>query len=129
MFLSVGVCYENTEKVENFLKDFLEEKNVRPAVRHKLLVALDEIYSNLVQYSDAGFLELSFAMEKEFIYVTFCDDGSPYNPLEQPDPDVELPMQERKIGGLGIYLVKKTMDETAYEYNNGKNVFRIGLRR
>ncbi len=128
-FLSVGVCYENTEKVENFLKDFLEEKNVRPAVRHKLLVALDEIYSNLVQYSDAGFLELSFAMEKEFIYVTFCDDGSPYNPLEQPDPDVELPMQERKIGGLGIYLVKKTMDETAYEYNNGKNVFRIGLRR
>lgn len=128
-FLSVEVCYENTEKVENFVRDFLEQQNIRPAVRHKLLIALDEIYSNLVQYSDAGFLELSLAMKKDIIYVIFCDDGSPYNPLEQSDPDVELPMQEREIGGLGIYLVKKTMDEIEYEYNNGKNVFKIGLRR
>lgn len=128
-FLSVEVCYENTETVESFVKDFLERVTISPVRRHKLLVALDEIYSNLVNHSDAVTLELTLEIKKDRIYVTFCDNGSPYNPLEQPEPDVEIPMEERKIGGLGIFLVKKIMDETAYEYKNGKNVFQIGIRR
>ena len=60
--------------------------------------------------------------------ITFTDSGTPYNPLARPDPDITLSAEERKIGGLGIYIVKKSMDNVNYEYRNGKNVFTIRKR-
>ena len=57
--------------------------------------------------------------------VTFRDYGIPYDPLAKEDPDVTLSAEERKIGGLGIYLVKTTMDKTAYRYEDGQNIFTI----
>ena len=57
--------------------------------------------------------------------ITFMDQGVPYDPLKKPDPDVALPAEEREIGGLGIFLVKKTMDEMTYEYKDAQNVLKI----
>ena len=62
-------------------------------------------------------------MQKEsaILSVTFIDSGMPYNPLQKEDPDITLSVEERQIGGLGIYMVKKTMDEIFYQYKNGQN--------
>lgn len=62
------------------------------------------------------------------IVVTFIDNGVPYDPLEKEDPDVTLNAEQREIGGLGIYMVKKTMDEIDYEYKDGQNILRIKKR-
>ena len=59
------------------------------------------------------------------VEITFIDDGKAYNPLEKTDPDVSLSAEEREIGGLGIYMVKKSMDAIRYQYENGKNILRI----
>ena len=57
--------------------------------------------------------------------IVFKDHGIPYNPLEKADPDVTLPAHKRKIGGLGIFMVKKVMDELSYEYKDGQNIMTI----
>ena len=57
--------------------------------------------------------------------MTFEDEGVYYNPLEKEDPDVSLSVEEREIGGLGIFMVKKSMDKMEYEYTDGKNVLTI----
>jgi anti-sigma regulatory factor (Ser/Thr protein kinase) len=59
------------------------------------------------------------------VLITFIDKGVPYDPLLKKDPDVNAPKEERQIGGLGIYLVKKTMDDVVYEYKNGQNILTI----
>ena len=59
------------------------------------------------------------------VVITFIDNGVPYDPLKKDDPDITLSAEEREIGGLGIYMVKKTMDEISYEYNDGQNILKI----
>ena len=57
--------------------------------------------------------------------ITFIDNGVPYDPLAKSDPDITLSAEEREIGGLGIYMVKKSMDDISYEYKDGKNILKI----
>ena len=59
------------------------------------------------------------------VVITFIDNGIPYDPLAKADPDITLSMEERGVGGLGIYMVKKTMDDISYEYRDGQNILRI----
>ena len=59
------------------------------------------------------------------VIITFIDHGVPYDPLKKDDPDITLSADDREIGGLGIFMVKKTMDEIAYEYKDGQNILRI----
>lgn len=63
--------------------------------------------------------------ELAFVVVTFIDNGIAYDPLARKDPDVTLTTKEREIGGLGVYMVKKSMDEISYEYKDGQNILRI----
>lgn len=60
--------------------------------------------------------------------ITFIDNGVPFDPLKADDPDITLSAQERQIGGLGIYMVKQSMDEISYEYRNGQNILTIKKR-
>ena len=62
------------------------------------------------------------------VSITFIDSGVPFNPLEKPDPDVTLSVEERGIGGLGIFMVKKSMDDVQYSYDNGFNILTIYKR-
>ena len=69
--------------------------------------------------------EIRIAADKDANTLTFIDNGIPYDPLAKPDPDVTLPVVERSIGGLGIYMAKKSMDSVFYEYKDGQNVLRM----
>ena len=93
-------------------------------------LSIDEIFTNIASYAygsgtgDAT-VQLDFDEASRTVSITFVDRGIAYNPLEKPDPDVTLPAEEREIGGLGIYLVKKVMDGLKYKRENGLNILTL----
>jgi anti-sigma regulatory factor (Ser/Thr protein kinase) len=89
-------------------------------------VAAEEIFVNIANYAyPPGETGDVFISVKGDAVLRFEDTGQPYNPLEKADPDLDVPLMEREIGGLGIYLVKNLMDKVEYEHTGGKNVLTI----
>lgn len=125
--ITMEALYENTEKGANFVEEQLPEE-CTPKVFRQLAVAFDEIYSNIVKYSKATKVELRMGILNDMIYLTFSDDGIPYNPLESEEPKLDVPKEERKIGGLGLLVVKRTMDYADYQYKKKRNRFTIGKK-
>ncbi len=126
--VSMATSYENTGKITEFAEKFLTEEDCAPKLVHQMIIALDEIYSNIVKYSCASDIELTCSVAEDMIYLTFSDNGIPYNPIEANEPDITLPMQERPIGGLGLHMVRKMMDYIDYKYEDDRNVFTIGKK-
>ncbi len=108
-------------RVMEAVENFLEAAGAARECRTPILVAADELYSNICKYSGAGETSVFCGMSRTGIKIVFEDDGIPYDPLKQAEPDVTLGVEERKIGGLGIYMVRKSMDKMCYEYADGKN--------
>lgn len=113
-------------EVLEFVDDILEEGKILPQISTKVLIAVDEIFSNICYYSKAEVATVGCKVVNGKVYVIFEDDGIPFNPLEQLDPDIKQDIGERKIGGLGIFLVKKSMDQMEYKFTRGKNQLTIG---
>ena len=125
--ITVEAKIENVDKVTEFVNEVLEEKECPLKVQMQLDVAIDEIFGNIAYYAyGKGSRNATIQIEMEDnppkITLTFIDQGIPYNPLESKDPDITLDIEDREIGGLGIFLVKKTMDELSYEYVDGQNI-------
>lgn len=118
---------ENMEELLAFVEEKLSEKNVAMKTIAKMSIATDEIYSNIRFYSGATRATVECLVQNKTVQLNFIDDGRPYNPLEAEDPDITLSAEERKLGGLGIYMVKKTMDSVVYEYIAGCN--RLSLKK
>ena len=96
-------------------------------------VAIDELFVNIAHYAYApgtgeATVRVGFDEAARLVSLTFIDSGVPYNPLEKEDPDVTLSAEERAVGGLGIFMVKKIMDGMAYERIDGRNVLTIQKR-
>lgn len=113
------------EDVHRFVEEFLKEKNVQRSAATKLFVATDEISTNILQYSGAKTMDVTCNALADRIEISFADDGIPYNPLEREDPDITLSAEERSIGGLGIFMVKKIMDNVEYENRDGRNILTV----
>ncbi len=126
--LTTAPTMESIEKVEQFVSDVLEKNDVPTNARIKLKIAVDEIYSNIVRYSGASRVCVRCLIGETECRLVFSDDGVRYNPLETDDPDITLSAEEREIGGLGIFMVKKTMDSVSYEYKDGENILSIVKR-
>ena len=96
----------------------------------KLLISAEEIFSNIARYAyeEPGNADITVTIEDGMLKVIFEDTGIEYNPLEKDDPDITLSVEERKIGGLGIFIVKKSMDLVRYERKDNKNIFTMGLK-
>lgn len=131
--LTVESVVDNMEKVTSFVDERLETVECPVKVQMKIDIAIDEIFSNIARYAyspKTGLVTVQIEVLKEPLTacITFIDQGTPYNPLSEPDPDTSLPVEERQIGGLGIYMVKKSMDDVSYEYREGKNILTIKKR-
>ncbi len=112
-----------------YIETTLEEKNAPVGVIAKMNIALDEIYSNIVKFSGAGYAKIVCGVENDnTAYLTFEDNGMPYNPMEQEDPDITLSAEDRQIGGLGLFMVKKSMTSMDYKYTGGKNHLTLKLK-
>ena len=98
------------------------------ALQFKLRLSVEEVVENIVRYaysSGNGFMNVSTSVQDGILTITLKDGGKPFNPLEKEDPDVNAPLEEREIGGLGIFLCKQMMDAVEYEYADGCNILTI----
>ena len=126
--LSVKPTMDTIPQVAAFVEENLEKFDVPMKLSTKLMVALDEIYSNIVCYSGATEAQIQLAKESDTVRLTFCDNGKPYNPLDAKEPDVTASADDRTIGGLGIFMVRKMMDSVEYMYKDGQNVLTLGMK-
>ena len=108
----------------SFLEETLDSGECPVGAKTRLMVALDEVVSNVVRCSGATevSVEVGFFDEPRGVSVSVSDDGKPFDPLHVPPPDVSLPPEQRKIGGLGLLLVRRTMDDVSYSRTDGRNV-------
>ena len=128
--LRIDATVENITPVTAFVDEILEEENCSIKAQMQIDVAVDELFSNIARYAyspNTGIAVLRMEVHEDphAVTITFMDQGTPYNPLAKADPDVTLSAEERQIGGLGIFLVKKTMDAVEYAYVDGWNILKI----
>ena len=124
--ITVDAMIENMNTVTAFVDDFLDQIACPMKSRIQINIVIDEIFGNICHYAykdsvGAVTVRVESGNTPKAVFLTFTDNGIPYNPLDTEDPDITLSSEERKIGGLGIYLVKKNMDEMKYEYVNQQN--------
>ena len=128
--LKLDAVDENLNQVLDFVNGELEALDCSPKTQMKIDVAVEEIFVNIAHYAykpDTGsaLIRIETQSDPKRITITFSDWGVPYDPLAKPDPDITLSAEERQIGGLGIYITKKYMDDVKYEYVDGQNVLTI----
>jgi anti-sigma regulatory factor (Ser/Thr protein kinase) len=128
--LILDATIENIGQIISFADAQLEEIGCPVKIQMQFDIAIDEIVSNIARYAympDTGKVSVGIVVTESPLSVTlsFMDDGAPFDPLQKPDPDVTRSADERDIGGLGIYMVKKSMDDILYERCGGKNILTI----
>ncbi|MBQ7705320.1 MAG: ATP-binding protein [Selenomonadaceae bacterium] len=124
---TIEATLENLPAVTEFITSSLEEKDCSIKIIMQMELVIEEIYVNVASYAyrpNIGTVTIykSFEDTPPAITVTFVDSGTPYNPLEHEDPDINAGIDARQIGGLGIFLVKKNVDEISYERKDGQNI-------
>ena len=113
--------------VLGFVEEMLESAACSMKAQMAITVAIEEVFVNVARYAygdGEGDVTLSIDFDERTRAVTFClsDRGVPFDPLANPDPDITLSAEERDIGGLGIFITKKTMDQVTYAYEKGENI-------
>jgi anti-sigma regulatory factor (Ser/Thr protein kinase) len=113
------------------LRGFTDSSAVDEEARQAAVLVLDELLTNIISYglkdSRHGLITLELDIIDEKLQIRITDGGIPFNPFDKPDPDLDIPLEQRQSGGLGIYLVKKYMDEYSYEYRDEQNI--VTLRK
>lgn len=128
--LTVEAIVEQIETVMEFVNAELEKLDCPMKARIQLDIAIDEIVSNIAYYAygektGTVTVRIEALQEENGVQLMFLDSGVPYDPLTRQDPDISAEIEERKEGGLGIFLVRKTMDDMKYEYKDGQNCLTI----
>ena len=121
---------ENLPKVLSFIDSELETVNCGTRVITQIDVAVEEIFINISSYAydpavGPATIRVEITEDPVSVIISFIDKGKPYDPLAKEDPNIKIPIKERKKGGLGIFMVKKSMDDVTYEYKNGQNILTI----
>ena len=119
---------DNLPRAMAFIDEHLESVDCPMKEKMQIDVAVEEIFINIANYAyDPGKGKVTIRVEAQEgeAVITFIDSGVPYDPLAREDPDVTLPAEERQIGGLGIFMVKNTMDDMSYENKDGKNILTL----
>jgi anti-sigma regulatory factor (Ser/Thr protein kinase) len=91
----------------------------------KICVVVEELVLNIVDYSNSNYLDVEILRNERSITLRFHDGGQPFNPLDKEEPDFTVPLENRKIGGLGIFMVIKYMDTVTYDYSGGENILTV----
>ena len=126
--------HSNPDEIETAmaaLRAFADSSAVGEETRQAAVLVLDELLTNIISYGLKGSRQNLISMELDIVdgnlQIRITDGGIPFNPFDKSDPDLDLPLEQRQPGGLGIYLVKKYMDECSYEYRDEQNI--VTLRK
>ncbi len=123
--ITVTPSSDKVAEITEFLEGILTEANVPAKIISQTDIVTDEIFSNIAQYSGATSATVGCMLSEKSLTLRFSDNGKQYDPTETPEPDTTLSADERKIGGLGIFMVKKIMDTVSYEYMDGLNILTV----
>ncbi len=128
--LTLDATPENVDRAIEFVDEILEEYGCKRSVQMEIEVAVDELFSNIAHYAydtktGNATVQVDVTEDPLTVEITFVDSGKPYDPLAKADPDTTQSIEERPIGGMGILIVKKSMDAVDYEYKDGKNILTI----
>lgn len=131
--MTLAAKIENMDEATAFINEELERGGCPMKKLLQINIAVEEIFVNIARYAYApgeGDVTIACAVEADPLcaVIRFADSGVPYNPLAKEDPDISLSAEERSIGGLGIYMVKKSMDAVEYEYADGQNILVLRKR-
>jgi serine/threonine-protein kinase RsbW len=111
------------------IDELAEEWKISPALAMNINLVIEEAVSNIIFYafadSNKHTIEISVSSDKKVLSVKITDDGNPFNPLEQQQPDITLPVEERPVGGLGIFLISQIMDEMDYTRKENLNILTL----
>lgn len=128
--LTIDATVENIDTVIAFVNEQLEAFGCSTHALHQIDIATDELFANIARYAynphvGPATVRVELNENPRKAVITFIDRGVPYDPLKKEDPDITLSSEARPIGGLGIYMVKKSMDGIKYEYKSGQNILVI----
>ncbi len=126
--LTVAADKDNLNRVVAFVDAFLERHGCPMKAQMQIDLCVEEIFVNIANYAypgKTGDAEIRLAETDGTVTLIFTDRGKPYNPLKRRDPDITLSAKDRQIGGLGIFLVKRSMDAVSYRYEDGKNILTL----
>ena len=128
--LTLEAKVDNLDQVIAFVDEQLESVGCSMRIQMQMDVAVEEIFVNIASYAygtgtGEAAIRFSHETDPDKVVITFIDEGVPYDPLKKEDPDVSLSAEEREIGGLGIFMVKKTMDDMKYQWLDGKNMLTL----
>lgn len=128
--LNIEASTDKLQEVMQFVEAYIEEYDCPIKAMSHIDIAVEEVFVNIASYAyPSGGGEAIVCIERTddpagFV-ITFTDRGTPYDPLAKEDPDITLSASEREIGGLGIFMTKKLMDDVAYEYSDGCNILKL----
>lgn len=130
---TVGADAAALAPLQSFLSDFWSREQIPDSVRFPFELALEEIFINVVMHGsddrhDAVWMEVTLRHEGPWLDMVLRDNGNAFDPLAAPPPDLDAPMEDRPIGGLGIHLIRTLMDEVMYASVNGCNVLTLRKR-
>ena len=123
--LIIEAKLENMDTVLDFINKKIEDCPMK--IQHQIGIAVDEIFSNIARYaynSSVGIVKVRITTDED-ITIEFEDNGAEYDPLSKEEPDISLPLEEREIGGLGIFMLKNLMDSVEYRRDGNKNILTI----
>ena len=128
--LTVTNSSDQIKPVTDFINQQLSEAGCPDEIRIEIDIAIDEIFGNIINYAytpDVGpvTIRLDLMRDPDSAVITFIDQGIPFDPLSEDDPDLSGPLRTRSIGGLGLYMVRNIMDGITYRYEDGKNILSI----
>jgi anti-sigma regulatory factor (Ser/Thr protein kinase) len=128
--MNIEATIDNIPTVTAWVDEQLEALDCPMKAQMQIDIAIDELFSNIARYAynpetGPATVRVEVVENPMAVVITFIDKGIPYDPLKQEDPNTHLPAEEREIGGLGIFMVKKTMDDITYEYKDGQNILTI----
>ena len=137
--LSLEAKLDNLDEVTGFIEETLGEAGLSMKQIMQVNLAVEEVFVNIAHYAygkldstgktipdtGTGPAEIILDTDDSRVLLTFVDEGTPYDPLKKEDPDTSLSAEDREIGGLGIFMVKKLMDDVSYKYEDGKNILTL----
>lgn len=128
--LEIEARTENLPQVLAFVDEQLETADCPMKIQMQIDIAVEEIFVNIAHYAynpevGTAMVRVEILSDPPSVDITFIDGGVPYDPLAKADPDVTLSAEERQIGGLGIFMVKKSMDDVKYTYLDGHNILTL----
>ncbi len=127
--ITVNATLDNLPEVTDLVEEMLKKSGCPGRIASKIMVCVEELFVNITNYAyNPSVGECTVDMETKTlsnggaIKLVMRDSGTPFNPFEREEPDITLSADERSIGGLGIFMVKKIMDSVQYEYTNNENI-------